>query len=329
MSVVGSYDSLTEAGRLQQSELIPGLIQEIYNQGGLWPALPVKTLDSKSLDYNREVNPTGGQFLDIGEEIASDADLTFTPISVTLKRYIKQHDLDHFILETYKNPIEMEAQAVEIITKGVQQGLEDALIYADAAANAKTFDGLHEIVEDTSGQNLHAGSGTTGAAGSLAVIAQLVDLVKPRPDALLMNFSIQNRLSSLAYGGTTSYPVVNAPTDPVSGLGKRITYWDDIPVVRSDYITMTETIASGAYALKTGGATTTIFAYRAGQTEEGGLSILMGLNAAGEMFNAIKIPHLESKDAARYRLRVYAAPALGSTKALAAYDGLTNAAFTA
>src|SRR3990167_7645325 len=127
MTIVGTFDSLTEAGRLQQSELIPGIIQEIYNQGGLWPELPVMMLDSKSLLYNREVNPSGGQFLDIGEEIASDADLTSTPIEVSLKRYIKQHDLDRFILDTYKNPIELEAQAIQIISKGVQQGLEDNL----------------------------------------------------------------------------------------------------------------------------------------------------------------------------------------------------------
>jgi hypothetical protein len=322
MAVIGTFDSLTEAGRLQQSELVPGIIQEIYNQGGLWSKVPITQLDSKSLLYNREVNPTGGQFLDIGEEIASDADLTFTPVEVSLKRYIKQHDLDRFILDTYRNPIELETQAIQVISKGVSQGLEHELIYGDTSTNAKAFDGLHEIVEDTAGQNIHQGSGSTGAALSLANLALLVDLVKPAPDELVMPFAIQNRLSSLAYGGTTSYPVVNAAVDPQSGLGRRITYWNDIPVTRSDYMLMTETISSGAYALPTGGATGTIFAIRYGSIPEGGFTILMG----SPLMDAIKIENLEDKDANRYRLRTYAAPALGSTKALAAIDGITNVA---
>lgn len=325
MAVIGTFSSLTEAGRLQQSELVPGIIQEIYNQGGIWPELPVMQLDSKSLLYNREVSPSGGNFIDIGEEIPSDADLTFTPIEVSLKRYVKQHDLDRFILQTYKNPIDLEAQAIQVISKGVQMGLEDNLIYGDNSANSKAFDGIHEILEDTSGQNIHQGSNTTGAALSLANVHALIDKVKPRPDMLVMPFAIMNRLSMMSYGGTTSYPVVQSPIDPQSGLGRRIAYFDDIPITRSDYMLMTETIASAAYALPTGGATGSIFAIRRGSIPEGGLCILMG----NPLMEAIKIENLEDKDANRYRLITYAAPALGSTKALAGIDGITNAAVTA
>lgn len=320
MAVIGMWDSLAEAAKITQSVLLSGIVQEVYNIGQLWPKMPVKQLDGYSLLYNREVLPGEGSFVDIGEEIASDADLTYTRVEVFLKRYIKQNDLDQFIADTYTDHNDPEAMALMQVSKGVTEGLESQLIYSSSTTNAKAFDSLHTLV--ASGQVIHMGTTSTGAALSLAALDQLLDLVRPNADFILMNRNIWRRLSAAARGGTTSFPIIWTTTDMVTGLGRRVAYYGGVEIIVSDYITQTETIATSAYSAKTGSNTTTVFAGRFGQIEDGGLGILMG----SPLMRPARIPVLEDKDAARYRLVTYAAPALGSTKALAAIDGITDVA---
>lgn len=323
MAVIGAWDSLAEAAKITQSVLLSGIVQEVYNIGQLWPKMPVKQLDGYSLLYNREVLPGEGSFVDIGEEIASDADLSYTRVEVFLKRYIKQNDLDQFISDTYTDHNDPEAMALMQVAKGVTEGLESQLLYSSATVNAKAFDSLHTLV--SSAQMIHQGSSSTGAALSMANLDSLLDLVRPNADFILMNRNLWRRLSAAARGGTTSFPLIWTTTDMQTGLGRRVAYYGGVEIIVSDYITQTETIATSAYSAKTGGATTSIFAGRFGQIEDGGLCILMG----SPLMRPVRIPVLEDKDAARYRLVTYAAPALGSTKALAVIDGITDVAVVA
>lgn len=324
MPVIGTFDSLAEAAKLTQSKLLSGIVQEVYNIGALWPKLPVAQLDGYSLQYNREVLPSEGHFVGIAEEISSDADVAYTQVEVFLKRYIKQYDLDNFIKKTWTNINDPEAQAIQIVTKGITEGLESQLIYSSNSSDTNAFNGLHALVP--SAQMIHQGSGSTGAALSLANLDKLKDLVRPQPDFYVMNRNMWRRLSQMGRGGTTSFPIVEQEvTDPQTGIGKRITFYDGVPIIPSDYITMTETIATSAYSAKTGGATTSIFAVRLGQILEGGLCMLMG----NPLMEPVRIENLEDKDASRYRLITYAAPALGSSKAIGVIDGITDVAVVA
>jgi hypothetical protein len=323
MTVIGTFDSLAEAAKLTMSVLLPGIVKEVYNIGQLWPRMPIAQLDGYSMKYNREVLPSEGQFLGIGDEIQSDADVAFTQVEVFLKRYIKQRDIDKFIIKTWANVNDIDAQAIMEVTRGVTEGLESQLVYSSSTTNTNAFDSLHTLV--TSGQTLHQGSGTTGAALSLNNLDKLIDLVRPRPDWILMNRNLWRRLSQVARGGTTSFPLVWGEVDMENGMGRRALYYDGVEIIPSDYITQTETIASAAFALKVGGATSTIFAGRFGQLTEGGLCMLMG----NPLLEPLKIDSLENKDASRYRMVTYAAPALGSTKALACIDGITDVAMVA
>ena len=54
MAIVGHFESLAEAVKLVQSELLAGVVQETFEEGQLLRYLPVTTIDSKSLLYNRE-----------------------------------------------------------------------------------------------------------------------------------------------------------------------------------------------------------------------------------------------------------------------------------
>jgi hypothetical protein len=322
MAIIGYFDSLAEVQKLVTDRLLAGIVQEIIEEGQLLPVLPVTQLDAKSLVYNREGTlPTAG-FYDIGEEIPSEAQATMTQVTVTLKRIIGQWDLDNFIRDTYRDPNDIEAQAVSMARKGVMRFAEDRIIYGNNTSNAKEFNGLQALVPAS--QRINQGSAATGAALSLANLDLLIDSVKGGPpDRLVMTFEIFRRISASGRGGTTNFPLLwmmeNRPN--VAGW---VEGYRGIPIVRSDYITQTETISAGDFAAKTGGATSTIFAYRAGSVEMGGLTLLAG----NPMFENLRII-LENKDAERFRLKWYPALALGSTKSLACIDGITNVAVVA
>lgn len=323
MPIIGSYSSLTEAAKITQSKLLSGIVKEVYRVGEILPRFPIEQVNSYSLQYNREVEASGGHFVAIGADIPSDADITYTQVEVFLKRYIKQRDLDHFLADTWTNINDPEAQAMQRTVADLMAGLESELIYSNNTADSETFNGLHSLV--ASGQQLHQGSGTTGAALSLINLDALTDLVRPKADFLLINRALYRRLGQMARSGTTSFPLVWSMSDATNGGFNRVLYWNDVEIIPTEYITLTETIASGAYALKVGGATTTIFAGRWGNILAGGLCLLMG----SPLFDPVKIADLENKDASRFRIKSYIAPALGSTKALASLDGITNVAVVA
>jgi len=321
MAVIGYFDSLTEVQRLVTDRLLAGIIEEIIEEGQLVPRLPVMQLDAKSLIYNREGTLPTADFYDIGEDIPAQAQATVSQVTVTLKRVIGQWDLDNFIVDTYRDPNDIRAQAISMARKGVMRTIENELIYGDDSTLTKHFDGLHVWAAATSGMCVHQGSGTTGAALSLANLDKAIDLVKPQPNLILTNFEVWRRLMASGRGAT---PVNWIFQQPGQDVAQTFPTYRGIPIVRSDYITQTETISSSAYAAKTGGACSSIFLVRLGSVEEGGLCMVTG----NPMFEFKEI-ELENKDANRFRLTWYVNIALGATKSLAVIDGITDAAVTA
>src|SRR4030067_946825 len=57
---------------------------------------------------------------------------------------------------------------------------------ASSDADANESDGVHQIIEDdVTGQQVHTGADATPDPGSFTLLDQLIDLVRPRPHALL------------------------------------------------------------------------------------------------------------------------------------------------
>ena len=320
MAIIGFWNTLAEAELLTQTILLRGVIEEIIEEGHLVPSLPVTQIDGKDLSYNREKDTPDAAFYAIGEEIASQANEDYDPVTVALKRAIGQWDLDAFITMTYRNINDLRALAIQRARKGVGRTVENVLLYGDKTANPKEFDGLHKLV--VAAQTINQGSSSTGAALSLENLDKLIDSVKPKPNFLLMNFELHRRLSAVGRGGTTSYPVVMMAQAAGGNIEPMIASYRNIPILRTDFLTQTETIASGDFSAKTGGATSSIFAPRFDAVDAGGISLLTG-NPAFEMF---EWERLENKDSGRIRLVWYLSLAMGSTKSLGVIDGITDVA---
>jgi hypothetical protein len=231
-------------------------------------------------------------------------------VQATLKILGGDADVDRYIATTRSNVQDIEAAVLELKAKAVAHEFEDEFLYGDTAGDPKGFDGLHKLCP--AGQQVHQGSGATPAALSLKKLDETIDLVKPgKPDFLLVSRRTRRGIS--AYARALTSPVSYEPGE----FGQRTTFYDGIPMLTSDFLTDTETIASGAFAAKTGGASSSVFAVKVGE------GLLAGLTNGGVQVE--DVGQLETKDARRWRCKWYVGLALFSTLSLARLDGISSA----
>lgn len=134
------------------------------------------------------------------------------------------------------------------------------------------------------------------------------------PDILVAPKAIRRRINAYMRANST----LVTETDK---WGDTFSRYNGIPFYVDDSLVMTETIASGDFSAKTGGATGSIWVVRFGPDGVCGLQ-------NGASIETIKVGQLESKDAMRWRLRWYCGLLLYSTLGLGVVDGITDAAAT-
>ena len=300
--------TLTEGAKLSNDVILQGVIETVVKESRILDVLPFIEMMGNALTYNRENAMASAAFFDVGDSW-SESTPTFTQVQTALKILGGDADVDQYIATTRSNVQDIEAAVLELKAKAVAHEFEDEFVYGDTASDAKGFDGLHKLCP--AGQQIHQGSGTTPAALSLKKLDEMIDLVKPgKPDFLLMTRRTRRGISAYA----------RALTSPVQfeqgSIGQRVMFYDGIPVFESDFMVDTETISSGAFSAKTGGASSTIFAVKAGEGR------LTGLTNGG--IQVEDVGALETKDARRWRVKWYVSLALFSTLALARLDGISS-----
>ena len=173
MAIVAHWTTLAELEKLTESELLAGVVQETYEDGQLLHVAPVTGITGKSLKWNREKALPGADFYDIGDTLDWKSDVDYDVAEFTLKRVIRQDQIDAFVALTYNNINDYKAVLLKGLTKGVMRPAETKLLYGDATGKPKEFDGLHQLVV--------AGQSIDGAETALALkdLRDLVDLVRP------------------------------------------------------------------------------------------------------------------------------------------------------
>lgn len=328
MAIVGHFESLAEAQKLVQSELLAGVVQEVYEEGQLLQKLPVMVIDSKSITYNREGTLPSAAFYDIHEQIPWSADTNFTAVEASLKITARQDILDKFMLKTYKNPNDYRTIILQSLRKGVMRTIEDKLIYGNVDNDPAEFDGIgHMLPADIAGGEAWATANTqaydmggSAAPVTMKVLRELIDAVRPKPSILLMTRTMRNTLSATAF----EKGLVLANTNPVRTLtggadvfGARVDYFDGIPIVISDYL-QDETDNTVNKDSGNDSGISSIWAIRFGSVMDGGLSLIVGGDTGGmDFFNMVELENLEDYDAGGIRLVAYCALAQGSSKATA------------
>lgn len=318
MAIVGHFSSLSEAQKLVQSTLLAGVVQEIYEEGQLLHKMPVTTIDSRSILYNRESVLPSAAFYDIHEQIPWVADVAYTAqVEVWLKRVVRQDVLDKFIMKTYKSPNDYRSIVLSQLRKGCMRTIEDKLIYGIGATEAaKEFDGLNVLCAPTGGHTFGAGEQDYDNGGGttqlpVEVFIRLIEKCKPRPDMLLMTPEARIQIWKYSMGKAGALVMARQPNE----FGSLVETVNGVPIVISDYLSGDEADNTGLKSSATGFAS--VYAIRFGQIEDGGLCLCVGGDTGGvDFFNLVELDNLEDYDASGLRLVAYCVPALGSTKSI-------------
>ena len=333
MAIIGHWKSLEEANKLQQSVLLAGIVQEIYEQGEILPKFPVLGIDSISIEWNREKTLPSADYYSVGEPIPWTADVEYAEkTTFSLKSVVRQDVLDKMMAKNYRNPNDYKAVMLSQLRKGCMHTIEDGLIYNQPALYPKQFYGLHSLCQSS----MAVDGGET--ALSLIKLRRMINSVKPKPNLLLMSTVLADRFDFAAkFGinsGSTNSWIQSGMIGTSNELGGQITTFDGIPIQRSDYM-VAEQANTGVFAgnqrLKFANGTSqySIIAVRFGQIEDGGVCLVLGADTGGpNFFDVIEFDNLEDYNAGGLRLVAYCGLAQGSTKSLAVMYDVTDAALT-
>jgi len=315
MAITGYFSSPDEMAKLTQSKLLAGVVQETIEVGQLLPRLPVTTIDSYTLKWNREGTLPSVSEKSKGEQYAWKEVATYSQVTLGLKEYGDQWALVAGAQETYKDPNDYRMVIQSQIIKGALRTIEDQLIYGDATTYPKEFDGLDKLCAATGAhtfaagyQDYDMGGGTVGL--SITALLALMRACKPRPSFILMPGTIQDKLFIYSMGKAGAIVMARQADE----FGKMISYVNGIPIVVSDYLT-TETDNTGGKATS---ALVSVYAIRTGPIEDGGVSLCVGGSTGGkDFFEVTHFDKLEGYNAEGIRAHCYVALAKGSTKSIA------------
>ena len=293
--------TLSESAKLSIDMLQRGVIETIIEESPVFDWLPFLTVEGNSFKYNQE-NALGGATFYAVNATWTEATATFTQKTANLAILGGDADVDNFIQRSRSNLNDQRAIQTALKAKSVARKFEDGFITGDTTVDSNSFDGLRTLC--TAGQTLEVG--TSGGALTLALVDQLIDLIKGgKPDILLMSKRTRRRLKALL---AASAHYVESGADQ---FGRQVMHYDGIPVMVSDFQPDTETGSVGGSALSS------MYAIHFGEAD--GLS---GLQNGG--IEVVDIGQLESKDASRVRVRWYTGLALMRDSAIARLRSINN-----
>jgi hypothetical protein len=307
--------TLAEATKYTTNYVRRGVLETIIRDSIVMQKLPMIGIVGNAYQYLRENTLPTAEFYDVNE-IWSESTGDVTQLTAQLKILGGDADVDNFLAATRSDKTDFTAETIDSKAKAVKHSFLDRFYYGDTATSSKQFDGLHKLClgADMTGQNIHAGAGTTPGVLKASYMDQALDLILDGPPDAIITSRLGRRL-------ITTYLRSKANIDySTESYGKLVMGWGGIPIYIDDFLTATETIAGGAYTGKTTGASTSLFLVRFGTKD------LTGFNN-GDL-QTIKMGQLESKDSKRWRIRWYVSMGLLRALSVAVIDGISTGAMT-
>jgi len=317
--------TLAEADKYSTNQVLVGVAEITMDQNPLLGLLPFTPIRGNALQYQRELAASAPTFIAPGGTVTEGVPTT-TLLTAALKILIGDADIDNFLRITRSKDQDLRAELLAMKARNFADTWGDKAIYGSIDTDANEFDGLHEIIsDDVSGQQLHAGATTVPGVGTYTLLRELIDLIRPRPDVLLMSRRTRRGIQKLAVAQGWELAL-----STIQGIDRQVQSFNEVPIIPCDFIVDTETIASGAFALKTTGTASSIFACRLAEDGLFGISA-DDPNAQDDLERIIQIEEvgaLETKDARRTRLKAYSALCLKATQALGRIDGISSSDWT-
>jgi hypothetical protein len=293
--------TLAESAKLSQDLLQRGVIETIIEESPILERLPFITVEGNSFKYNQENTLPAASFFAVNA-VWTEGTASFTQKTASLSILGGDADVDNFIQRTRSSVQDQRAVQTQLRAKSVARKFEDTVIAGDTTVDSNAFDGLRVLAP--AAQEITAGA--NGGPLTLALMDQLVDLVKGgKPDLLLMSKRSRRKLKSLLVASTH---YVESGSDQ---FGRQVLLYDGIPVLVSDFQPDTETEG-------TENAASSVYAMHISEADG-----LVGLQNGG--IEVVDVGQLETKDAARVRIRWYVGLALMRDSALSRLRGVNAA----
>lgn len=306
--------TLAESAKLAQDELSAGVIENVITVNDLYDLMPFDGISGNALGYNRENVLGDVQMAGVGTPITAKAAATFTYVTSSLTTIIGDAEVNGLIQATRSDDTDQTATQISSKAKSCGRKYQDQMVNGDGTANGMT--GLLALcAAGQKHQAQAAGVATNGAILNFEDMDALIDLVTDKDgqvDFLLMNSRTRRSYMALlrALGGTTPGDLYTMPN------GKQILAYRGIPILRNDWIPITQTVGSATNC-------TTVFA---GTFDDGsrthGIAGLTAEHAAG--LHVKDVGEKEDADERIHRVVWYCGLALFSEKGLAALTGVTN-----
>jgi hypothetical protein len=333
----GHWSTLAQAAKLTQSTKIPGVFETDVKRNNPLDRIPVAQAahSGTSIKFLREavVLEDDVQNLAPGGQLTWTEDVTYDEVEVSLQIKALQRKLDQFVRDIYGTYNDYRAQVLLEMEKGMKRKIGHAMIYDDYTYGTNQFDGLHAFAEEGSG-DLDIDE---GGALSLANLRSMVSAMKQGCDELWFPFPIAERLNAVyEESGIASYVGPGRVTRGINEVGKQVLFWDGIPIIRTDYLTL-ETAGTGEgsdakASNPSSGTEYTVFGIKLGDVlaKEPGVTLAYGgTEGMGDFYKLVTFPELEDFDAEGMRMVTYIAMLYSSTLVIGRIHGITDVAVTA
>jgi HK97 family phage major capsid protein len=302
--VKGETVALTKAqAALLTNDLFQrGIIETVVKESDVLKHLPFEQIIGTAVTYNRESAMAVAQWYDVGDTWTEGVP-TYAQASAALSVLGGDADVDAFLAQSYADPNDLEALIVEGKAKALAYEFNSVFWDGDTGVNAKQFNGVFKQLAATA-QELDAG--TNGAALTLDMVDQVIDLVKPgKPDALFCSRRTRRKLKSLRRASGTALET------SMDQFGQRVDQYDGIPVYIDDNIL--DTYVQGS----SGAVCSRLYCLQFGQGRG-----VVGFENSG--IQIVPIGDLETKNARRWRLKWYVTMVVQRALGASVLDGING-----
>jgi len=343
----GHWANLAAAQKLTQSTKIPGVIEEDIKRNNPIERVAVAQAarSGRKIEWLREKSSSVSALenavteVDIGEQLSWTEDTDYDEMSVELKRSYVQRKLDHFVESIYGTYNNYEVIMLGECEKAIKRKIGARLIYADDNTSGQ-FNGLHAWVRETSG-SLNIDNGEAGL--SLANLRTMIDAMKHGCDELWFPFEIMRRLDAAyqekGFAGLATGTAGNLGYLSLgyNELGKRVLFWDAIPIIRTDFLVGEEantgltSTSTDVRELYSSDKQYSIFGVKHGNVlkMQPGLTYAFGgTTGLGDFYKLVRFSELPDYDAGGIRLVNYGAVLLGSSLCLGRIADIEDVAIT-
>jgi Phage capsid family len=301
----------TEAEKLSNNLLLSGVIEELINKDEMFAFLPFMQINTKELSYIREdesamntaITGSGSfDWLDPNASSIPEAAMSFVEVSAKLRILAGDVDIDRFLSTTMTDTNNQLAIQLAAKAKVIRSKFQRQFAIGDATSNTKEFDGLPNLV--SSGQTITAGG--NGATLSFDMIDELQDYIPYGADCFVMHSKTWRAIKAMMRALNIQPEHIAMPD-----VGINVPTLNGVPVIKNDYLATNEEVGSS------GAVCTSIYACRFNEADG-----LHGLYGGPTIIQVENIGTVQTKDAERWRAKIYASIALKSTKSLARLKGL-------